>query len=301
MQAVSNVGRVQEKEDSGSSRKEKEEKEYVPKNKEFIEEDIDLYEKVNTKLKKVQKTLAKVKEEGKNLTGEEAKENMQQQVELIQQEIELQQEKLAIQEQEKDNLRGELELYGATFDSDGFLDNYVETYRRLLDEVNLIAAQFSQATSEEEEEALNVQYEIAKDAFDRFRSLYKRYDALQADDIQSTINEIASLQGDIDDLEKKISGDDEEEKRRLKAKKAIKEEIDLYERVNTKLEDADAILKDIQRDSDRLVGAEARENMNEQIGLLQRQIALHQAKLSFQQQESDLMRNQLASYGASFK
>lgn len=86
-----------------------------------------------------------------------------------------------------------------------------------------------------------------------------------------------------------------------KEKDPIEEEIDRYERVNTAL---DAVANDFDRiseEQDRLTGFDQADNMNEQIVLLQRQIALHKEKLSIQKDEAKELQKELSSqYGITF-
>ena len=86
-----------------------------------------------------------------------------------------------------------------------------------------------------------------------------------------------------------------------KKKDPVEKTIDRYERINTLLDDT---VKDFERigdEQDRLIGFEQADNMNEQIDLLHKQIALHKEKLNIQKQEAVELRDQLASqYGITF-
>lgn len=86
----------------------------------------------------------------------------------------------------------------------------------------------------------------------------------------------------------------------MKHKDPIEEEIDLYEKVNTQLDDVEETIKDIQRETDRLIGPKGRANMNQQIKLLQKEIGLQKEKLEIQERERDDLRDELEKYGTRF-
>lgn len=86
-----------------------------------------------------------------------------------------------------------------------------------------------------------------------------------------------------------------------KEKDPIEEEIDRYEKVNTQLQAIENDFDKVADEQDRLAGYQVTDNMNEQIGLLQKQIALHKEKLEIQKDEAKELRNQLSSnYGITF-
>ena len=85
-----------------------------------------------------------------------------------------------------------------------------------------------------------------------------------------------------------------------KTKEPIKKEIDLYEKVNTQLDDVETTLKDIEKEEDRLIGDKARANMDKQISLLSKEIDLQKEKLKIQQQEQSDLAKELTGYGYKF-
>ena len=86
-----------------------------------------------------------------------------------------------------------------------------------------------------------------------------------------------------------------------KTKDPIEEEIDRYEKVQTKLDKVGNEFERINTEQDRLTGYKRLDNMEKQIGLLQKQIELQKEKLSIQKQEAEELRNTLsAQYGITF-
>ena len=86
-----------------------------------------------------------------------------------------------------------------------------------------------------------------------------------------------------------------------KTKDPIEDELDRYERVNTMLEDAENRYDRLNADRERLTGFDMADAMEEEVELLNRQIALHREKLEIQKQEAQELRDELSSqYGITF-
>lgn len=86
-----------------------------------------------------------------------------------------------------------------------------------------------------------------------------------------------------------------------KKKDPIEDELDRYERVNTMLEDAENRYDRLNADRERLTGFDMADDMEKEVELLNRQIALHQEKLKIQKEEAQELRDELSSqYGITF-
>lgn len=85
-----------------------------------------------------------------------------------------------------------------------------------------------------------------------------------------------------------------------KKKDPIEEEIDRYERVNTLLKAIENDFDKIANEKDRLTGFDVADNMNEEIDLLEKQIALHKEKLAIQKDEAKELQGELAGFGITF-
>lgn len=86
-----------------------------------------------------------------------------------------------------------------------------------------------------------------------------------------------------------------------KKKDPLEEKVDRYERVNAQLDGIGNDFEKIADEQDRLAGFDLIDNMNKQIGLLVRQIALQKEKLEIQKEEAAELRNQLSQdYGITF-
>ena len=86
-----------------------------------------------------------------------------------------------------------------------------------------------------------------------------------------------------------------------KTKDPLEDELDRYERVNTMLEDAGNRYDRLNADRERLTGFDMADAMEEEVELLNRQIALHREKLEIQKEEAQELRDELSSqYGITF-
>ena len=86
-----------------------------------------------------------------------------------------------------------------------------------------------------------------------------------------------------------------------KKKDPVEDELDRYERVNTMLEDAENRYERLNADRERLTGFDMADDMEKEVELLNRQIALHREKLEIQKEEAQELRDELSSqYGITF-
>ena len=86
-----------------------------------------------------------------------------------------------------------------------------------------------------------------------------------------------------------------------KKKDAIEDEIDRYEKVETKLAAIDNDYKKLNKEQERLTGKELAKNLAKQNELLQKQIKLYQEKMEIQKEEAKELQGKLSSgYGVTF-
>lgn len=174
---------------------------YTPQENKQIENEIDLYEKVNTQLEKVSNQYGRLNSERDRLTGDKLAQNLAEENKLLQRQVALQQEKQKIQEKEAADLRNELALsFGVQFDNEGFISNYADVYTGLVNKVNSIGSKYSGLTSQEQQDAVDKEYESATKALDNFNKKYQRYDELWSGDLEDTKSQIEDLKDAIEDL-----------------------------------------------------------------------------------------------------
>lgn len=177
-------------------------KSYEPKKKDPIEDELDRYERVNAELDTLSNRLEKVADEQERLAGFDVADNMSEQIGLIKEQIKWQQEKLKIQKEEAQEYRDQLaSQYGITYDAEGHIANYVDVYKRLLNELNGLINQYNATTTEAGQEALDKQIEDAQDKFDKFNDLIEDYDGLVSNSILESEKQIEDFYDQIEDLQ----------------------------------------------------------------------------------------------------
>ena len=174
---------------------------YTPQENKEIESEIDLYERVNAQLEKISNQYDRLTSERDRLTGDKLAQNLAEENKLLQRQVALQQEKQKIQEKEAADLRKELtSSFGVQFDNEGFISNYADIYTGLVKKVNSIGAKYSGLTSQEQQDAVDKEYEAATKALDNFNKKYQRYDELWSGDLEDTKSQIEDLKDSIEDL-----------------------------------------------------------------------------------------------------
>lgn len=174
---------------------------YTPQENKEIESEIDLYERVNAQLEKISNQYDRLTSERDRLTGDKLAQNLAEENRLLQRQVALQQEKQKIQEKEAADLRKELtSSFGVQFDNEGFISNYADIYTGLVNKVNSVGAKYSGLTSQEQQDAVDKEYEAATKALDNFNKKYQRYDELWSGDLEDTKSQIEDLKDSIEDL-----------------------------------------------------------------------------------------------------
>lgn len=174
---------------------------YTAKEKKEIDNEVDLYERVNTILEKVNSQYEQLNKERDRLTGKKLAENIAKETALLERQIAVQKEKQKIQDKEAADLRNELSSsFGVQFDSEGYIANYADVYNQLVNKVNELGAKYPTLTSDEQEKALDKEYDAAEKALDKFNTKYKRYDELFSGDMEETKSTIEDLKDSIEDL-----------------------------------------------------------------------------------------------------
>lgn len=175
---------------------------YDPKQKDLIEDEIDRYERVNAELDTLANQFETIADEQDRLVGFDVADNMNKQIALLKEQIKWEQEKLKIQRQEAEEYRNQLaSQYGITYDAEGHITNYAETYKRLLNELNGLISQYNATTTEEGQNALDQQIEAAQDNFDKYNDLIDKYDELVSNSILETEKQIEDFYDQIEDLQ----------------------------------------------------------------------------------------------------
>lgn len=100
---------------------------------------------------------------------------------------------------------------------------------------------------------------------------------------------------------KKSSGSGKKADYKPKSKDRIEEQVDRYQKVNAELSDIENVLSRINKEQERSTGFDLGDNMDKQIGLLQKQLELTKEKYRIQKKEADELRSDLDSqFGVDF-
>ena len=175
-------------------------------------------------------------DEQDRLTGDELAKNMAEQISLLKEQVYWYEEKLKIQKEEAAEYRNTLaSQYGITFNEEGFITNYKETYQRLLGELNGLIDQYNATTTESGQEALEAQIENAQDAFDKFSELVDNYDNLISNSIKESENQIEQFYDEMENL-------------RIEAFNKAVEAVDNIKDIQETLVEFDAVFSGLNQD-----------------------------------------------------
>lgn len=171
-----------------------------PDHMDELKDEADRYHVIDEEIKQIDTDLSRLQKQQDKLFGKDLLNNIAKQLKTIDKQIDNYNKKIAIATQEAAELRMKLSGYGAQFDSDGNLLNYVEMYNSQLAYVNSLIAQYNNM-SKEAQAGFKDTVEAAKKSFDQFVKDMDRYDELVVetipgiqDQIQDKLDEKIELQ-----------------------------------------------------------------------------------------------------------
>lgn len=168
--------------------------------KELLDDEYDRYKKINSQLDKMSNLLEQINSEKERLVGYNRFDYTKQATQNLKRQIELQKQKLELEKQERQEKQAELAKYGIKFDTEGYIDNYEDRFKFYLAEINSLIVQYNNASSEEEQEAINERIEDKQEEFDKYKDLVDKYNDLNSNTIEQTKKEIQDLQDQIEDM-----------------------------------------------------------------------------------------------------
>lgn len=168
--------------------------------KELLDDEYDRYKKINSQLDKMSNLLEQINSEKERLVGYNKFDYTKQATQNLKRQIELQKQKLELEKQERQEKQSELAKYGIKFDTEGYIDNYEDRFKFYLAEINGLIVQYNNASSEEEQEAINERIEDKQEEFDEYKDLVDKYNDLNSNTIEQTKKEIQDLQDQIEDM-----------------------------------------------------------------------------------------------------
>ena len=177
-------------------------KSYEPKTEKEKDSELNRYEKVNTHLGAIASSLSKIQDDQDRVSGQKYTENLAQQVDLLKEQVKWEEEKLKIEKEEAAEYRGKLSSeYGIQFNGEGYIENYKDTYNKLLNEYNDIVRQYNATTDEAGQNALKTQMENSEERLKNFSNYVDKYDTLISDTIIDSEQKIQGYYDKIEDLQ----------------------------------------------------------------------------------------------------
>lgn len=120
-------------------------------------------------------------------------------------------------------------------------------------------------------------------------------------DAPSTVGSSSRAGRSVGSVPKKSSGGSKKSQYKPKKKDRIEEEVDRYQKVNAELSDVENTLSRINKEQERSTGFDLGDNMDKQIGLLQKQLDITKEKYKIQQQEAAELKRDLSNqFGVGF-
>ena len=168
--------------------------------KELLDDEYDRYKKINSQLDKMSNLLEQINSEKERLVGYNKFDYTKQATQNLKRQIELQKQKLELEKQERQEKQAELAKYGIKFDTEGYINNYEDRFKFYLAEINSLIVQYNNASSKEEQEAINERIEDKQEEFDEYKDLVDKYNDLNSNTIEQTKKEIQDLQDQIEDM-----------------------------------------------------------------------------------------------------
>ena len=168
--------------------------------KDLLDDEYDRYKKINSQLDKMKNLLEQINKEQERLVGYNKFDYTKQATQNLKRQIELQQQKLELEKQERQEKQAELAKYGIKFDTEGYIDNYEDRFKFYLAEINSLITQYNNASSKEEQEAIDERIEDKQEEFDKYKDLVDEYNDLNSNTIEQTKKEIQDLQDQIEDM-----------------------------------------------------------------------------------------------------
>lgn len=205
-------------------------KSYEPKTEKKKDSELDRYEKADTHLSSIASSLDKIQDEQDRISGQKYTENLAQQVALLKEQVKWEEERLKIEKEEAAEYRGKLSSeYGIQFNSEGYIENYKDTYNKLLNEYNNLVDRYNATTDEAGQEALKTQMEDSEERLKNFSDYVDKYDTLISETIIDSEQKIQGYYDKIEDIQIEAFN------KRIESLKNVKDLIESRADFNTNL------------------------------------------------------------------
>lgn len=150
-------------------------------------EEIDRYWELNKAIEMVTEALSDLDKQQENLYGRELIESLKQENELLEEQAAAYEALAEEQRKEAYELQGILQAYGVVFDAQGGVANYLAASQTALDSYNQAVIQYNAGIIDE------ATFAAAERAYETFKALMERYEALYYEEWQETQNQLDDI------------------------------------------------------------------------------------------------------------
>lgn len=150
-------------------------------------EEIDRYWELNKAIEMVTEALSDLDKQQENLYGRELIESLKQENELLEEQAAAYEALAEEQRKEAYELQGMLQAYGVVFDAQGGVANYLAASQTALDSYNQAVIQYNAGIIDE------ATFAAAERAYETFKALMERYEALYYEEWQETQNQLDDI------------------------------------------------------------------------------------------------------------
>ena len=160
----------------------------------------DRYRDNTVKMNKLTNQLTKLQKESNELEGKDKIKNLEKQRAILQEQNKIIRERINLQRDQQKQLANNLRVYGATFDPDGTLNNYLDVHTKILDEYNKKVAEWNSHANKDDgwQEAHKDYLNDAKTIMDQALKDLAQYDKLQQEIADKQQEQLDNLQKQID-------------------------------------------------------------------------------------------------------
>ena len=184
----------------GKGKKNKQKKTKDPHHMDSLDEQVDRYHDIDLQIKSIEKSLEAVQDQQDKLTRGDLIKNLNAQLAILEQQVGAYETKIELAQQERDELRNNLQAQGVQFDdATGAIDNYSVILQKKLNEVNDIIAHYNNLTAEQQK-AYKLVVQAAKKDYQKFKKNIQNYDKLVSEtlpDLRKEIQQVRDKQIEI--------------------------------------------------------------------------------------------------------
>ena len=156
----------------------------------------DRYRNNTVRANKLANSMDKLQKQQERLGGKGTLDNLEKQLQILEKQNKNIRERIGLQRDEQKQLANNLKKYGATFNTDGTLNNYFATHKKIMDKYNNAVAKWNKMSADQQQKNKDF-LNNAKEAMDNALKDLERYDKLQQEIAKSIQEQIDNAQEQI--------------------------------------------------------------------------------------------------------